>query len=121
MFGSKKEIFEFIELQRDHYKLKLLCEVYDVSRLGYAAWKSRGMSKHDKRDIELRDCIERLFGEVNGIYGSPITDFSNKMELVLERIVLQGLCKKTALKAGCTRVYKKTTHMDRFYAALAMR
>ena len=29
------------------------------------------MSKHDKRDIELRDCIEKLFGEVDGIYGSP--------------------------------------------------
>lgn len=71
LFQSKKEIFEFIDSWRGHYKLRVLCEVYDVSRFGYASWKSRGESKHAQRDVELTGQIERLYGEVDGIYGSP--------------------------------------------------
>ena len=51
--------------------LTMLCRVYDVSRFGYQSWKTRGLSARHQKDIELTDSIERIFGEVNGIYGSP--------------------------------------------------
>jgi len=49
----------------------MMCRLYDVTRYGYQSWKTRGQSLREERDIELTADIDRVFGSVDGIYGSP--------------------------------------------------
>jgi len=119
LFGSKKEIFAFIDKQKMHYKLKTLCEVYDVSRYGYYAWKSRGQSSHTKRDIELAVAIERLYSEYDGIYGSPkIHELLQQSGIVTGQNRVARLMQENDLKARCSRIYRNHTKMDRFYGRI---
>ncbi len=119
MFGSKKEIFEFIGTQRGTYPLDLLCEVYDVSRFGYASWLRRGQSAHAKKEIELTEHIERIFGEVEGIYGSPKVYASLKRENILVGLKrVARIMRENSLKARCARIYRSHAKLDRFYASL---
>ena len=97
----------------------MLCEVYGVSRFGYASWKARGPSNHAKRDIELTYHIERLFGDVDGIYGSPKIHELLKYEgISVGQKRIARLMQENQLKARCSRIYKNNTHMDRFYASI---
>lgn len=119
MFGSKKEIFEFVDTQRDSYPLKLLCRVYDVSRFGYHSWKKRGQCARLQKDIELTESIERIFGEVGGIYGSPKIYESLKQEgVVVGKNRVARLMHENGLKARCARIYRCHAKMDRFYASI---
>lgn len=119
MFSSKKEVFEFIDTQRQHYKLNLLCRVYKVSRFGYASWKRRGLSTHAKRDIELTKSIEKVFGDVDGIYGSPKVHEVLKQEgEVVGQNRVARIMQESGLKARCARIYRCHAKMDRFYASL---
>ncbi len=119
MFGSKKEIFEFIDSQRSFYPLGLLCEVYDVSRFGYASWKRRGQSERSKKDIELLESIERVFHEVKGIFGSPKVYESLKEDGVLVGLnKVARMMREQGLKARCACIYRGHKKMDRFYASL---
>jgi transposase InsO family protein len=98
----------------------LLCEVYDVSRFGYASWKARGESKHTKRDRELRSSIEKLFGSVRGVYGSPKIHALLKQEgEVVGKNRVARLMQKGNLKARCSRIYKNNAKQDRFYASIS--
>jgi len=93
--------------------------VYNVSRYGYYSWKRRGVSKHRLRDIELTKKIECVFGDVDGIYGSPKiqTILLKEGEIVgVNRIA--RLMQENTLKARCARIYRGQVKMDRFYASL---
>lgn len=99
--------------------MKLLCEVYDVSRFGYASWKARGESRHSQRDRELKLSIEKLFGKVDGIYGSPKIHAQLKQQgEVVGRNRVARLMQEENLKARCSRIYRNNTNHDRFYASI---
>lgn len=90
-----------------------------MSRFGYAAWKSRGPSKRAERDSELKVNIERLFGEVKGIYGSPkIHSLLTQEGIVVGKNRVARLMQEDNLKARCSRIYKNNIHMDHFYASI---
>lgn len=119
MFSSKKEIFQYIDTQREVYPLTLMCRVFEVSRFGYHAWKRRGLSSKAKQDIVLTDAIERVFGEVDGIYGSPKIHQKLKQEGIeagLNRVA--RIMQENGLKARCARIYRNHSKMDRFYASI---
>jgi len=119
LFESKKEIFEYIDSERDNYPLTLLCRIYDVSRFGYQSWKSRGESAHRRKDIELLDSIERVFGEAGGIYGSPkIVEALKQEGLVVGKNRVARLMQENGLKARCSRIYRCHKKIDRFYASI---
>ena len=78
------------------------------------------MSAHTKKDLELTEHIERLFGKVEGIYGSPKIHESLKKEKIdvgLNRVA--RLMKENDLKARCARIYRNHSKMDRFYASIS--
>lgn len=97
----------------------LLCRVYDVSREGYYSWKSRGESDRAKIDLELAENIERVFGEYDGIYGSPKVH-----QVLMQEGIVVGLNRvarlmhENDLKARCTRIYRCHAKLDRFYASI---
>lgn len=120
MFESKKEIFTFINTERENYPLNLMCEVYDVSPRGYYSWKTRGLSSHAKKDIELLNGIERIFGDIDGIYGSPKMYQALKQEgYVVGENRVARLMRENGLKARCASIYRSHAKMDRFYASIA--
>jgi len=97
----------------------MLCRVYDVSRFGYQSWKTRGQCARRKRDIELTERIERVFGDVNGIYGSPkIHEMLQREGILVGRNRVARLMRENGLKARCSRIYRCHVKMDRFYASI---
>ena len=57
----------------------MMFRIYDVSRTGYQSWRTRGESKRSERDRELLGVIERVYGAVDGLYGSPkVTEHYDK-------------------------------------------
>jgi len=97
----------------------MLCRVYGVSRFGYRSWKERGPSARSLRDIELTKDIERVFGDVDGIYGSPKIHEALKQEGVevgVNRVA--RLMRENSLKARCARIYRNHVKNNRFYASI---
>jgi len=64
-------IFEFVEAQRAHYSVEMLCDVLDVSRAGFYAWKKRGVSQRRIDDARLAIEIAKIHEESDKAYGSP--------------------------------------------------
>jgi len=94
--------------------------VYSVSRFGCYSWKSRGLSKHSQQEIALTQQIEKVFGETQGIYGSPKIHHCLKQKGVyvgLNRVA--RIMQANGLKARCTRIYRNHSKMDRFYASIS--
>lgn len=97
----------------------LLCRVYDVSREGYYSWKSRGQSDRAKIDLELAENIERVFGEYDGIYGSPkVHQVLMQEGFVVGLNRVARLMHENDLKARCTRIYRCHAKLDKFYASI---
>jgi len=97
----------------------MLCRVYNVSRFGYQSWKTRGQSVWLQRDAELTDSIERVFGEVDGVYGShKIHEALRQEAIIVGKNRVARLMREIGLKACCARIYRCHAKMDRFYASI---
>lgn len=97
----------------------MMCRLYDVTRFGYQSWKSRGQSVREQRDIELTADIERVFGSVDGIYGSPKIHHALQQEgTVVGRNRVARLMQENDLKARCARIYRNHAKLNRFYASI---
>ena len=64
-------IFEFVDAQRASYSVEMLCDVLDVSRAGFYAWKKRGPSQRRIDDARLAVEITAIHNESDKAYGSP--------------------------------------------------
>ena len=96
-----------------------MCRVYDVSRFGYYSWKRRGLSVRTQQDIQLSDDIERLFCDLDGIYGSPkIHKLLNREGIEVGRNRVARLMQENGLKARCACIYRCHAKLDRFYASI---
>ena len=64
--------YAWIDPQRRHYPLLVLCEVLSVSLNGYRAWKRGGTPERQRlSDGQLLALIRTIHAEVKGAYGSP--------------------------------------------------
>ena len=63
--------FAFIDMEKASYPLRILCQVLQVSRSGYYAWRRRKPSRRDLEDEQLRPKILEAFKVGRGTYGSP--------------------------------------------------
>ncbi len=64
--------------------------------------------------------IEKLFGDVDGIYGSPKIHALLKQEgEIVGKNRVARLMQEDNLKARCARIYKNNTNQDRFYASIS--
>jgi transposase InsO family protein len=97
----------------------MMCRLYDVTRFGYQSWKSRGQSAREQGDIELTIAIERVFGSVDGIYGSPKIHHALQQEgIEVGRNRVARLMQENGLKARCARIYRNHAKLNRFYASI---
>jgi putative transposase len=63
--------FRFIEDRRVDYPVRVMCDVLDVSRAGYYAWRSRPESA---RSVENRELLEdsRFIATIAGAMAAPV-------------------------------------------------
>lgn len=64
-------LFEVIAAEEANFPIKLMCELLEVSRSGYYAWKERELSERAKENEVLAKEIEDIHGESRKTYGSP--------------------------------------------------
>lgn len=63
--------FQFIARHAARWPVTLMCQVLDVSRSGYYAWKNRPQSKRSVRRQRLTKMIQIVHAESRETYGSP--------------------------------------------------
>ena len=64
--------FRFIhEHLAGHHPLDVACQVLEVSRSGYYAWRDRPVSARARRREELAAKVRAVHAENRGVYGSP--------------------------------------------------
>jgi transposase InsO family protein len=61
----------FIEAEKAQYPIGVLCDVLQVSRSGFYAWRLRGPSARAKSDDKLAAEIAAVHKRTRGRYGSP--------------------------------------------------
>jgi transposase InsO family protein len=63
--------FQFIEDHRREFPIIRMCEVLEVSRSGYYAWRDRPPSAREMANQALYTEIKRVYTESHQTYGSP--------------------------------------------------
>ncbi len=63
--------FAFIHDHKKCWPVQVICDVMQVTRGGYYAWRKRSASKQAKRRGELIERIGPIFIASRGTYGSP--------------------------------------------------
>ena len=63
--------FALVDAENAYFPVRVLCEVFGVSRAGYYAWRSRPAPARAKEDEALVAEIKRAHRTGRGTYGSP--------------------------------------------------
>jgi transposase InsO family protein len=63
--------YAFIDVEKAHYPVRLLCRCLEVSRSGYYGWSGRGPSSRTLEDERLGVEVAAIFKEKRRRYGSP--------------------------------------------------
>lgn len=64
-------IFAWIQRHDDVFDVGVMCDVHDVCRGGYYAWRQRKPSSRVRRREQLTESIRRIHDESDATYGSP--------------------------------------------------
>lgn len=63
--------FAFIDAEKASWPIEVVCEVLNVSRSGYYAWKARAVPARATDDAQLVEEIKTAYKAGRGAYGSP--------------------------------------------------
>ena len=63
--------FHFIDAEKAHHPIQLLCRLMRVSRSGFYAWRGRAASARAQANRALLKEIRAIHHESRGVYGSP--------------------------------------------------
>jgi transposase InsO family protein len=63
--------FKFVHERRKEFPVRLMCDMLEVSRGGYYAWRRRPASARARRREELVAKIRKAHDDSRGTYGSP--------------------------------------------------
>ena len=62
--------FEFIDRHREKFEINIMCQVLQVSKSGYYAWRKRAASQREIANQQLFNDIQRVFHENRQVYGA---------------------------------------------------
>lgn len=65
----KRVRYQFIEAHREEFEVQVMCDILDVSRSGYYAWRTRPASTREMADADLVQTIRRIFEDSRQTYG----------------------------------------------------
>jgi len=63
--------YAFVDAHRARFAVSAMCEVLEVSRSGYHAWRGRGPSARERQNTRLLTQIRAIHAASEGNYGSP--------------------------------------------------
>lgn len=87
-----------------------MCQVMNVSRSGYYAWRSRSLSSRDRENGLLLSKIRQIHDDSHETYGSPrITRVLKKQGHSVGHNRVARLMRLDGLRAKARRRYKRTT------------
>ena len=93
-----------------------MCQLLEVSKSGYYAWRTRPESQRAKEDKELLEEIQRIYEESRGLYGSPrITQALKKTGKTCGKNRIAKLMSKNGIKAKTVKKFKATTNSKHDY------
>ncbi len=108
--------FELIDAEKAHFPVSVLCEVLEVSRSGYYAWKDRAPSPREVADAALAVEVAATHARSKNRYGSP------RVHRALRKRGVRVGCKRVArlmrkqgLVAKQKRRYRRTTDSKHAY------
>jgi transposase InsO family protein len=105
--------FAFIDAEKAHHTIAILCRCLCVTRSGFYAWRDRSESRHTQRDRQLRVKIRASHDASRRTYGSPRVwkDLTEDGEGVSRKRVAR-LMREEGLVARPRRRFKGTTMSD---------
>jgi len=111
-------IFAFIEKNRHQYKVRRLCELFNVSTSGYYAWRARPVSAHQQHDAQLKSLIKELHQGYRRAYGAARVHqkLRNKGYQCSRRRV-NRLMREMGVKASTTGLYVWRAGQHAFYSS----
>lgn len=70
--GTRKtrQIYRFIQANRDDYDVATMCRTLEVTRSGFYAWLKKPLSDRAREDVRLLGLIRASFTASHGIYGA---------------------------------------------------
>jgi len=107
--------FEMVlKLRSDKVDVKLSCDVLEVSRSGFYAWKDRPEAERTKANRALVEEMREIFDESRGTYGAPrLTDRLKVQGHGCSKARVARLMREAGLSGVAKRRYRvKTTDSD---------
>ena len=103
-------MFELVEAEKASYPVEALCEVLEISRSGYYAWKRRPAARRSISDAQLALEIAASHANSRGRYGSPrvLADLRAKGFRIGKKRV-ERLMRELGLVGRRKRRFRKTT------------
>jgi putative transposase len=102
--------YAFVEAHRAQYTVPVMCELLEVSRSGYHAWRGRGPSPREQENTRLVGQIRAIHCASDGNYGSPRVHQELRAQgkvVSLNRV--RRLMKKNDIAARHKRKFRATT------------
>jgi len=102
--------FELIRAEAANFPVTLLCELLEVSKSGYYAWRERPACSRDRDDVRLVTKIRAVHACNGAVYGSRrMTEELRADDEVVGRSRVVRLMRENALQARRPRKFKTTT------------
>jgi putative transposase len=102
--------FLLIHTEKAHFPVSVLCDVLEVSRSGYYAWKDRPPSAREVQDAELASEIATTHARSKSRYGSPrVHRALRKRGVCVGRKRVERLMRSGGLVAKQKRRFRRTT------------
>lgn len=105
--------FAFIEAEKAVYPIQVLCDVLEVSRAGFYAWRTRPESERAREDRRLKVEITSIHVAHKGRYGSPRIQLDlQELGIATSRKRIARLMKEEELEWRRTKRFRTTTDSD---------
>jgi len=105
--------YQFIEAHREVFEVQVMCEVLDVSRSGYYAWRTRPASVREMADADLVQTIRRIFADSRQTYGYESIWRAMQAEgQACGKHRVRRLMRREGLVVKQTQRYKRTTRAN---------
>ena len=103
--------YAWLDGQRRHYPLPVLCDTLAVSVSGYRAWKRGGRRSHRRlTDAQLLELIRAIHVQFKGAYGSPrMVDELRGRGFPVSKARVERLMRENGIRARHKRRYRATT------------
>jgi len=105
--------YSFIEVEKAHFPVLVLCRTLQVSASGYYAWRDRPESLRRQADRRLLTAIRAVHKASRGTYGSPRVHAELRQHgHGVGRHRVARLMREDALRARRRRRFRKTTQSN---------